>query len=64
MLARLGHVCGWIGSGLAVLLLILGGILRLSVSGPDGWVYAAFFVVSAALSYGAGRALRYIFAGD
>lgn len=70
MAARLGIVLYWIGNIIAVLcLLVLAGLTALAATGgsPD-WVGAvilvAFYLLPlAAISYGIGRACRYVLAG-
>lgn len=59
MLERLGKVCGWAGTGLA-LLIVVWGFLTWS-AGYGEPLY--FGVLAAVVIFLTGQALRYVFAG-
>jgi hypothetical protein len=66
IVGRLGYVCYW--SGLAIAILILGiGLTIYALNTPtqvaDQWLGLGMIVITAGLSWLAGRALRYILAG-
>jgi hypothetical protein len=66
MLARLGDVLYWLGSGIAVVLIAWGVILYAEDRGPwawDWWVPYALLGVPAVVAWLIGRACRYVLGG-
>ena len=63
VLTRLGRVLHWIGAGLGAAATVIA--LGVALTRPDdARVALAFFGSAAALSYVAGRALRYILSAE
>jgi len=62
MRARLGNVLYWLGTVIAVLC-IGAAFTFASNEGREKWYAVGFFAVFAAVSWGIGRALRYVLAG-
>lgn len=64
MAGRIGDVLYWLGSGIAVICLILAAIFAWNRTGADDRLFAfVLFVVPGLLAWLTGRAARYILAG-
>jgi hypothetical protein len=71
MLERLGHVLGWIGNILAILMLIWSAIMYFALRNDPANSHDPYFLplfagglcVIAVAIFAVGRGLRYIFAG-
>jgi hypothetical protein len=67
MLARLGDVLYWLGSGIAIVILAFGAwlVLRGNLGGrpEDWWIVPAIFIGYALAAWLIGRACRYVLAG-
>lgn len=66
MLARLGNVLYWAGTGIAALCVIGGGAFAISIynyNRADAYFIGALWLVSAAVIWLIGRACRYVLAG-
>ena len=63
LLERLGNVFYWLGTGTAVLWVVL--VVVVVVVGEEGekLLWVGLFAVLAIVSWGTGRALRYVLAG-
>jgi len=59
MLERFGKVCGWAGTGLALLIVIWGSLTWHAGNGAPLY----FGVLAAVVVFLIGQALRYVFAG-
>lgn len=59
-LVLLGHVLGWLGNMVALLLAIAAVLVAFTPGVP--WAAAGYTGVAALTSFAAGRALRFIFA--
>jgi hypothetical protein len=65
MLAKLGHLCYWVGSGLAAATLVSG--LFILQHGPDQdyrWVVYVASIGGAVVFWLLGRACKYFLAGE
>ncbi len=63
LLGRLGNVFYWLGTGTAVLWVVLVVVVVAVGEEGDKLFWVGFFAVLAIVSWGTGRALRYILAG-
>jgi hypothetical protein len=66
IIGRLGFVCYWTGSAIAIVILLIG-LTIYALNGPDKpvdqWLALGAIFIPAALSWLSGKALRYILAG-
>ncbi len=61
MLERFGRLCGWIGNGVAILLIGFGIYVLANLHGNSANIYAGIFVVAMAIAaFLVGQAIRYV----
>ncbi len=64
MIARLGDVLYWAGCGAGALVGLVGFVALIASSGPDHLLLGGIFLAIAIGAWLAGRACRYVLAGQ
>jgi hypothetical protein len=63
MVARLGNVLYWAGSGIAILLLAIATVSAAWGQGDHRWFPVGLFIAVAVVTWLIGRACRYVLSG-